>query len=250
MNDELPHALDRRITIRARPETVFAYFTDSARFARWWGEGSRIDPKPGGEVYIRNPNGVVVTGKIVEIDPPARIVFTYVSGGVESLVTIRLEEADGGTELHLRHAFSSAKIRDHFVQGWRYQLAVFSKVLAEDAAEIVTRHVDAFLRAWGEPDGKRRRELLEACVTREISFRDAFSANEGLEDLLANLDAVQIFLPGAALSRSGDVRLSHGTALADWTATKDGGEPMGTGTNVFELAPDGRIARVTGFWGK
>ena len=249
MNAELKEILDRRITIRARRETVFAYFTDSARFARWWGEGSRIDGREGGEVFIRNPNGATVTGRIVEIAPPEKIVFTYVGSGVESLVTIRLEESNAGTELHLRHAFSSAKIRDHFVQGWRYQLSVFSKLVAEDAKDIVTRNVDAFFRAWGDPDGGTRRELLESCATRDISFRDPYSATDGLDDLLANLEAIQIHMPGVTLSRSGDVRISHGTALADWTATRSG-EPMGTGTNLFELSPDGRIARAAGFWGK
>ncbi|HKF42047.1 MAG TPA: SRPBCC domain-containing protein [Thermoanaerobaculia bacterium] len=249
MKAELNETLDRRITIRARRETVFAYFTDSARFARWWGEGSRIDAREGCEVFIRNPNGVTVTGKILEVEPPERIVFTYLSAGVESLVTIRLEETAGGTELHLRHAFSSAKIRDHFVQGWRYQLALFSKLVGEDSKDAVARNVDAFFRAWGEPDGGTRRKLLESCATREISFRDAYSATDGLDDLLANLDAIQVHMPGVTLSRSGDVRLSHGTALADWTAMR-GGEPMGAGTNVFDLSPDGRIARAAGFWGK
>ena len=247
MSLELDQILERRITIRARRQTVFAYFTDSARFARWWGEGSRIEPREGGEVFIRNPNGVTVNGRIVEIEEPRRIVFTYIQAGVESLVTIRLEETPKGTELSLRHAFSSAKIRDHFVQGWRYQLAVFSKIIAEESKDAVTRNVDAFFRAWGDPDAGKRRELLESCAAPDISFRDAYSANDGLEDLLSNLDAVQVFLPGVTLSRAGEVRLSHGTALAEWSAAR-GGEPVGKGTNVFVLAPDGRISSVTGFW--
>jgi uncharacterized protein YndB with AHSA1/START domain len=247
MSAELKEILERRITIRARRQTVFDYFTDSDRFARWWGEGSRISPSVGGEVFIRNPNGVIVTGRIVEIEEPERIVFTYLHASVESLVTIRLEETPKGTELVLRHAFSSAKIRDHFVQGWRYQLAVFSKIIAEESKDAVTRNVDAFFRAWGDPDAGKRRELLESCATPEIVFRDAYSATDGLPELLANLDAVQVFMPGVALSRAGDVRVSHGSALAEWNAAR-GGEPVGKGTNVFELAPDGRISSVTGFW--
>jgi hypothetical protein len=35
----------------------------------------------------------------------------------------------------------------------------------------------------------------------------------------------------------------------DWVAKGPGGEPRGRGTGVFELAPDGRIAQVVGFWG-
>lgn len=248
MTTELTERLERRISIRARRETVFAYFTDPERFARWWGEGSTIEPRVGGKVFIRHPNGVTVSGKILEIDPPGRIVFTYVGGGVESLVTVALREAPEGTLLELHHAFSSAKIRDQYVQGWRYQLALFSKVVSEEAQSGVERNVDAFLRAWGEKDRESRRALLESCVTPAISFRDAYSATDGLDDMLANLEAVQVFLPGITLSRAGDVRLSHGTALAEWTAKRENGDPAGKGVNVFDLDPDGRIARVAGFW--
>lgn len=249
MTTELPETLDREVSICARRETVFAYFTDSKRFARWWGDGSHIDPRPGGAVFIHYPNEVTANGEVVAIEPPRRIVFTYVmTGGVESLVTITLEETEQGTLLKLHHAFSSGKIRDHFVQGWRYQLALFSRVVADEAQDRVADRVDAFLRAWGEPDGKIRRALMESCVTPGIVFRDAYSATEGLDDMLANLDAIQLFMPGMTLVRSGDVRHSHGTAIAPWTAKKENGDPAGTGTNVFDLSPEGRIARVVGFW--
>jgi hypothetical protein len=116
--------------------------------------------------------------------------------------------------LKLHHAFSSARIRDHFVQGWRHQLAVFSKAVADEAQGDAALRVDAFLRAWGEPDAKTRRELMESCATPGIVFRDAFSVTEGLDEMLANLEAVQVFMPGMTLSRSGDVRRLHGTAIA------------------------------------
>ena len=54
---ELPHHLDRTVVIKATPETVFRFFTDSTRWASWWGAGSTIDANPGGKVYIRHPNG-------------------------------------------------------------------------------------------------------------------------------------------------------------------------------------------------
>jgi hypothetical protein len=57
-------------------------------------------------------------------------------------------------------------------------------------------------------------------------------------------------MPGITLARSGDVRLSHGTAIAAWVANKPDGNAVGRGTNVFDLSPDGRIARVVGFWEK
>ena len=77
MMTPLPHRLDRTVVIHASPETVFRFFTDSARWATWWGAGSTIDPRPGGKVYIRHPGAVEVLGEVLEIRPPERIAFTY-----------------------------------------------------------------------------------------------------------------------------------------------------------------------------
>ena len=249
---DLKETLERRIAICARPDTVFRFFTDSSRFARWWGEGSRIDPRQGGEVFIRYPDGRTASGEIVEIDPPRRIVFTYqYPGGIPSggsLVTITLAADASGTVLNLTHAFSSDKIRDAHVQGWRYQLALFSKAVAEEGLPKTVERVDAWLAGWGHPDAGRRRDLLRSCATPDVLFRDAFSATAGLDDLLANLEAVQHFMPGIVLTRDGDVGLSHGTAIARWIAKRQTGEALGRGTNVYDLSPDGFFSRVVGFW--
>src|SRR6188472_3849348 len=96
MTTALSHRLDRTLVIRARPQTVFRFFTDSAQWATWWGAGSTIDAQPGGRMWIRYPNGVEVGGHVIEVVPPERIVFTYgyVSGTPmppgDSRVTIRL----------------------------------------------------------------------------------------------------------------------------------------------------------------
>src|SRR4051794_3367769 len=103
---ELLHHLDRTVAIQAAPETVFNFFTDSARWAKWWGAGSTIDARPGGRVYIRHPNGIESLGEVLDVVPPERIVFTYgfVSGKPmppgSSRVTIRLEPLRSGTRLH------------------------------------------------------------------------------------------------------------------------------------------------------
>ena len=59
----LPYTLDRIVTIHATPDTVFRFFTDSARWASWWGAGSTIDARPGGALYIRHPGGVESAGQ-------------------------------------------------------------------------------------------------------------------------------------------------------------------------------------------
>ena len=52
-SEALTFVVERTVLIAARRETVFDYFTDSARFAAWWGKGSTIDPRPGGA--LRDP---------------------------------------------------------------------------------------------------------------------------------------------------------------------------------------------------
>lgn len=251
----LPHSLDRRAFIRARPETVFRHFTDAQRWAAWWGQGSNIDPRPGGKVLIRYPNAVEVSGEVLEVAPPQRLVFTYgyASGqGIAiggSRVTITLSPESGGTRLHLHHEFAEAAVRDQHVQGWRYQLAVFANVVSDRDPASIARAVDAWFQAWSEPDAGKREALLAAHVADSVRFRDRFSLVDGRSDLEPHLAAVHVFMPGMRLERAGDPRHCQGTVAADWVAYGPDGAAQGKGTNVFTLDEDGRIADVVGLWG-
>jgi uncharacterized protein YndB with AHSA1/START domain len=244
----LPHTLDRSITIQAAPETVFRFFQDSERFARWWGAGSTIDPHPGGRVYIRHPNGIETVGEVVEIDPPARIVFTYgyASGNPippgASMVTITLAPAAGGTHLHLRHDFADAPVRDHHVQGWRFQLSVFGNIVADENFADAAATVDRWFEAWADTDEAHREAAFAELASTAVTFRDRYSMLDGLADLLPHVAATQRFMPGIRMTRAGEIRHCLGLVIADWSA--------GTmsGTNVFQLGPDRKIAAVTGFW--
>ena len=251
----LDHVLERTVTIAARKETVFRYFTDSERFAAWWGEGSRIEPWAGGAVHIRFPNGVVAGGEVVEIAPGERVVFTY---GFESgqpipiggsQVRITLEETAGGTLVRLVHALPTAEARDEHVQGWRYQLSVFANVVAREAHAGAGALADRYFALWGETDAARREAELEAIALDTLAFRDPHSCTDGFDDLIAHIAAAQRFMPGVVLERQGEARQCQGTALVDWVVKGPDGAVRAKGTNVFELAPDGRIARVTGIWG-
>ena len=255
MTSTLPHSLERVVLIRARRETVFRYFTDSERWAAWWGTGSTIEARPGGRVFVRHPNGVEAAGEVLEVAAPRRIVFTFgyrtgqpIPEGA-SRVTIDLEEHPAGTRLQLRHEFAEAEAREQHVQGWRYQLAVFANVVADHAASAASERVDAWFAAWSEPDQARRHTALDRAVAPEVRFRDRFSLVEGRQDLEPHLAAVHVFMPGNRLEHSGALRHCQGTVLADWIVRGADGAEKGRGTNVFTLDPDGRILEVVGLWG-
>jgi uncharacterized protein YndB with AHSA1/START domain len=252
--DDLAHALERSVTIRATRETVFGYFRDSARAAAWWGAGSRIDPRPGGEVYVRYPNGVEAGGEIVALDEPERVVFTYgyasgrPIGPGRSLVTVTLAERPQGTVLALRHDFADAAVRDQHVPGWRYQLAVLAIVAAREQHAGLADVADRFLAAWNEPELAARRAALSAVCLDGVTFRDEWAAVDGVEDLAAHIGAARQHMPGVRLERSGAPRHCQGTALVDWVVRAPDGSVSRCGTNVLELAPDGRIAGIVGLW--
>ena len=250
----LPYQLDRTVTIRAPRETVFQFLTDTPRWAAWWGAGSTIDARPGGHMYIRHPDGTEVSGDVLEIDPPNRIVFSF--GFVKgtpipvggSKVTIRLDANRAGTLLSLTHEFGDEAARNEHVQGWRYQLALFSNLVADRVNAGAADLVDAWFDAWADPDADRRQQTLSRIAAPDLRFRDRFSCTDGLADLLPHIAAAQHFMPGLRMSREGALRHCQGTVLADWTARGADGQDRGRGTNVFLLGPDGRIESVTGFW--
>lgn len=111
--------------VRARPETVFAYFTDPERYTRWMGTEAQLDARPGGVYRVRVPGGGWAAGQFVDVDPPHRLVFTW---GWESLaevppgssrVEITLEESEAGTLLTLVHSgLPDSPAAELHEQGW------------------------------------------------------------------------------------------------------------------------------------
>jgi uncharacterized protein YndB with AHSA1/START domain len=251
----LPHRLDRTLVVRATRDIVFQFFTDTPHWASWWGAGSTIDARPGGRMLIRHANGIEVSGEVLEVTSPERIVFTYGYANQKSnppgssRVTIRLDGHPQGTLLQLTHEFAEAAPRDEHVQGWRFQLSLFANLIAETVNREAPSVVDRWFAAWGEADAAVREREIDAITTPGVIFGDKYSCLDGADDLKAHLSAVQRFMPGIRLERRGAVRHCLWHALADWVAFGKDGQQRGSGTNIFVLDAEGRIAAVTGFWG-
>jgi uncharacterized protein YndB with AHSA1/START domain len=248
------HHLDRTITIAAPQEFVFRYFTTNDRWAAWWGSGSTIDARSGGRVYIRYPNGVEAGGEVLEVVPPERIVFSYGFASGEpmpigaSLVSIRLERTGRATRVLLHHQFTDGAVRDHHIQGWRYQLSLFANVVLNRLHADVEHTVDAWFSAWSETNAGARTRALGDIGSPDVRMRDRFSAVEGVEELSQHIGAAHQFMPGLRMEKSGPVRHCQGMVLVDWIAKGPDGQQRAAGANVFRFQEDGRIESVTGFW--
>lgn len=138
---------------------------------------------------------------------------------------------------------------DEHVQGWRYQLALFANLVADEVCANAPAAIDQWFAAWSEPDPVARQGQLSAIAREDVRFRDRYSLVEGIADLVPNLTAAQHFMPGLRLQRTADVRQCQGTALADWEAVAADGKVRATGTNVFVFDAAGKIETATGFWG-
>jgi uncharacterized protein YndB with AHSA1/START domain len=124
--------LEIRRTIAAPRERIFHAWTTVEGLKRWFAPGDAIvaaavaDVHPGGNwsITMRGPGGEEyhVAGVYVEVDPPARLSFTWrwshEAEDAVSRVTITLRSVAGGTELVLTHEGLSPESAVGHEQGW------------------------------------------------------------------------------------------------------------------------------------
>ena len=126
----------------ARREDVFNAWLDAEGMRTWMCPGdikqtvAEIDARVGGKFRIvmhGEENDYEMTGEYVEIDPPARIAFTWNSHPTVagSLVTLEFHDRGEETELVLTHErLPSAEIAGQHEAGWESILEKLTKRLA------------------------------------------------------------------------------------------------------------------------
>ena len=131
MTDADTRTVEQTLRIRARPETVWRYWTDPQRVCDWWGAAAELDPRPGGVYRVEMSGGPVMVGEYVELVPHERIVFTFgwePTSGVPAVApsSTRVEvtfAADAGdTIMTLRHTGLPVAFADEHAAGWAHFL--------------------------------------------------------------------------------------------------------------------------------
>jgi uncharacterized protein YndB with AHSA1/START domain len=126
-------SLTLRRHLKAPVEKVFKAWTEGQALKRWFAPSDAmaivvadVDVKVGGRyrIVMQEPGGEQhrVGGTYREIVPNAKLVFSWAWESTperESLVTVRLEAANGGTDLTLIHEqFADEAARDRHEHGW------------------------------------------------------------------------------------------------------------------------------------
>ncbi len=121
-----PLVVERHIA--AEPPVVYAYLTESDKWARWQGIAASLHPRPGGSFLMSMPNGLQASGRFLELVPNERVVFSW--GWIDhpgvppgsSTVRIDLRSTADGTLVRLTHSgLPEEEVAIH-ATGWRHYL--------------------------------------------------------------------------------------------------------------------------------
>lgn len=125
----MSHDLRFEFTYPHAPERVWSAITDSAAIARWLMPND-FEPVVGREFHFRTtPRGEwdgTVTCKVLEVNPPRTLAYTWTGGGLDTVVTFRLTPEGKGTKLTLEHrGFAGERgiMASKFMgEGWKSQI--------------------------------------------------------------------------------------------------------------------------------
>jgi uncharacterized protein YndB with AHSA1/START domain/DNA-binding transcriptional ArsR family regulator len=123
--------------IRARPEQVWRALTDADLTARYWGHANVSDWQPGSTWEHRRVDGsgaVDVVGKVLESEPPTRLVITFEDSPDEarepSVVTFLVEPHEEIVRLTVTHEkLPNAAMLGGISAGWPAVLANLKSLL-------------------------------------------------------------------------------------------------------------------------
>lgn len=109
--------------------------------------------------------------------------------------------------------------------------------------------VDTYLTAYGEPDRDQRATLIASAFAEHGELIDPPLTGAGHDGIAAMAEAVQQQFAGHRFRRTSAIDTHHGHLRYAWELVGPDGAVAVTGLDVVELAEDGRLQRVVGFFG-
>lgn len=121
--------------------------------------------------------------------------------------------------------------------------------MTEATRAALARTIDTYCEAWSEPDPVRRAALLAEVTSDDVVYIDPRASVSDRAGLAAHIATILANRPGARVVRITEVDAHHGLARFGWRVIQADGTRLPESVDVVELAPDGRLARVVGFFG-
>lgn len=122
--------------VEAPVAEVFRAFTRATGLREWLCDAALADARVGGRLYVWWNSGYHAMGEFTALEPGAGLSFNWRGKGepASTEVTVRLEEARGGTQVELEHAGLGSSpewqaVREQVASGWRSGLENLASVL-------------------------------------------------------------------------------------------------------------------------
>ncbi len=109
--------------------------------------------------------------------------------------------------------------------------------------------VQAYVAAWNEGDEAKRRASLDRAWADDGRYTDPMADAPGRDALVALISQFQQQMPGASLAATSGTDLHHGRLRFGWKLTAPDGSTAMEGIDIGQLAEDGRLKSITGFFG-
>jgi hypothetical protein len=114
----------------------------------------------------------------------------------------------------------------------------------------LTNTIDTYLAAWSEADDATRAELVGTVWAQDGRLIDPPMAASGHDEISAMHAALQGQFAGHAFRRASAIDEHHGFVRFGWELVGPDGTVALKGMDVGEVGDDGRLRRITGFFGE
>jgi hypothetical protein len=118
-----------------------------------------------------------------------------------------------------------------------------------DVMSDVETIVDTYLAMWNEEDPGRRSEYIERAWASEGRYTDPLLEAEGHTALSEMVTNVHSHYPGHRFERTSGIDVHHDDLRFGWQLVAPDGSTTVAGLDVGTIDADGRLQRITGFFG-
>lgn len=109
--------------------------------------------------------------------------------------------------------------------------------------------VDTYLAAWTEPDDARRATMIDRAWAVDGRLIDPPLAGEDHDGISDMAKTMQSLYPGHTFRRTSGIDAHHEYLRFSWELRDAKGTVVLAGVDVGDIAQDGRLQRITGFFG-
>lgn len=117
------------------------------------------------------------------------------------------------------------------------------------SAPAIAATLETYFRMWNETDARERTKLIAAVFTDDGRHVDPAADARGHAALGEMVAGIQDHYPGHVIRQTSGVDTHNNQFRVGWELAAPDGSVVVAGIDAGEVADDGRIRRITGFWG-